>query len=209
MLTIRHLSRPGKSVDQPPLLHPVDLDVALGECVVVSGPSGSGKTMLLRAIADLDPNDGEISLDGADRADTPAPEWRRKAVFQPAETGWWSDITGDHFDDHEAARDYFETLDLAPDCLEWPVSRLSTGERQRLGLIRSLLVAPRVLLLDEPTSALDPGTTERVEGLLRERLRLGNAMIITSHDLDQAARLNGRRLIMEDRRLRPVEDAAR
>ncbi len=209
MLTIRDLTRPGKSADQPPLLHPVNLDVAAGECVVVSGPSGSGKTMLLRAIADLDPNDGEVSLDGTDRADTPAPEWRRKAVFQPAETGWWSDITGDHFDDPEAARGFFETLDLDDDCLKWPVSRLSTGERQRLGLIRSLLVAPRVLLLDEPTSALDPGTTERVEALLRERLQAGNAMIITSHDLDQAVRLNGRRLIMEDRRLRPSEVAER
>ena len=64
-LSIRGLSRPG--------LAPVDLDVPAGACVSIDGPSGAGKTLLLRAIADLDPNEGEVFLDGTERALMPAP----------------------------------------------------------------------------------------------------------------------------------------
>ncbi len=69
MLDVRGLRRPG--------LGPVDLTLAAGECVALSGPSGAGKSLLLRAIADLDPSDGEVSLDGTAREAIPAPAWRR------------------------------------------------------------------------------------------------------------------------------------
>ncbi len=71
------------------------LVVPAGSCVVLMGASGSGKTRLLRAIADLDPNTGTISCDGADRRAMPASDWRRKVSFVPAESGWWADIVGD------------------------------------------------------------------------------------------------------------------
>ena len=70
MLKIRGLGRPG--------LDPVDLDVAPGECVAISGPSGAGKSILLRAIADLDPNEGQVSLKDQPREAMPAPDWRRR-----------------------------------------------------------------------------------------------------------------------------------
>ncbi len=72
------------------------------------------------------------------------------------------------------------------------MSRLSTGERQRLALIRTLSLSPRVMLLDEPTSGLDPDSVERVEGVLRQRLDDGAAIAIVTHDAEQAARLAGR-----------------
>ena len=56
------------------------LTVERGECVGIAGPSGAGKSVLLRAIADLDPNDGVLRLDGADRATLPAPAWRRRVA---------------------------------------------------------------------------------------------------------------------------------
>ena len=62
-------------------LKPVSLEVADGECVSVQGPSGSGKSLLLRAIADLDLNEGQAFLDGRPRASMPAPEWRRQVVY--------------------------------------------------------------------------------------------------------------------------------
>ncbi len=83
------------------------------------------------------------------------------------------------------------------------VARLSTGERQRLALVRALVLDSPVLLLDEPTGPLDPESVARVEALLAERLKLGAAMVLVSHDPAQSARLGGRRRVMRERRLEP------
>ncbi|MDH3346207.1 MAG: ATP-binding cassette domain-containing protein, partial [Kiritimatiellaceae bacterium] len=68
-----------------------------GQCTVLSGPSGCGKTLLLRALADLDPAEGAIYLDGAERAEMAAPAWRRQVGWLPAEASWWADRVGEHF----------------------------------------------------------------------------------------------------------------
>ena len=82
----------------------------------------------------------------------------------------------------------------------WPITRLSTGEKQRLALVRALLGAPDVLLLDEPTSGLDPDATAAVEALLRERLAAGLALILVTHDADLAARLGSAQLEVDPSR---------
>ena len=64
---------------------PVSISVARGECLAILGASGSGKSLLFRAIADLDPNQGEVSLNGRSREDMPAYEWRRQVSLVPAE----------------------------------------------------------------------------------------------------------------------------
>ncbi len=194
MLTIRKLARRG--------LGPIDLDLADGRCIALSGPSGSGKTLLLRAIADLDPHQGAACLDGEDRRAMAAPEWRRRVAYLAAESGWWTDLTGAHFADREAAATLLPQLGLAAHALDWPVSRLSTGERQRLALIRLLIGRPRVMLLDEPTSALDDDATRAVEGLIRRRLAAGAAALVVSHDSGQAERLGAGRLFLADGALR-------
>ena len=85
------------------LLKPASLSLSAGECIAVRGPSGSGKTLLLRAIADLDPNEGLVSLGGRDRSTIAGPEWRRLVGYVPAEPGWWADTVGEHFDEWMAA----------------------------------------------------------------------------------------------------------
>lgn len=186
MLRVRALSRPG--------LGPVDLDLADGEAVALLGPSGAGKSLLMRAIADLDPNDGEISLDGRSREDMPAPDWRRRVTYLAAEPGWWGERAADLFPDPDAARDLLPSLDLPAAMLERPIAELSTGERQRLALARVLMQAPPVMLLDEPTGSLDQATTHAVEAALRARLAAGAALLFATHDEDLAARLAGRSL---------------
>jgi ABC-type iron transport system FetAB ATPase subunit len=187
-----------------PLVGPFALSVAAGECVGISGASGAGKSLFLRMIADLDPNEGSAWLDERERGSFTAPAWRRQVMYVPAEPGWWSERVAAHFTDMAAARAMAARLDLKPDLFDGPVLRLSTGERQRLALIRAMLLAPKVLLLDEPTSALDEATRAMTEQLLCEALASGVALLLVSHDRAQAARLGSRQFVMEAGKLRPA-----
>ncbi len=190
MLKIRRLTRLG--------LSPVDLDLDRGECIALGGPSGAGKSILLRAIADLDPNEGDVSLDGQSRDAQPAHDWRRKVVYVPAEAGWWADRVDGHFPEPGLAVPLMEKLGLTEEALGWEVARLSTGEKQRLALTRAFLTTPRVLLLDEPTSGLDPEAAAKVEGMLDERRDQGLSVIVVTHDDSQAARMASRRFEMKE-----------
>jgi ABC-type lipoprotein export system ATPase subunit len=67
---------------------PFELDLSGGTCAAITGPSGSGKSLFLRMIADLDPNEGEVWLNGRERASMPAPEWRKQTSYVSAESGW-------------------------------------------------------------------------------------------------------------------------
>jgi ABC-type iron transport system FetAB ATPase subunit len=150
---------------------------------------------LLRAIADLDPHQGEARLDGVPAHAIAAPIWRRRVGLLPAESRWWTERVGDHFG--HPPPDWLAGLGLPAEVFDWTVSRLSSGERQRLALARLLENRPEVLLLDEPTANLDPENTERVQALLRgyQRSR-GAALLWVSHDRGQLERMTGRILEM-------------
>jgi ABC-type lipoprotein export system ATPase subunit len=189
-----------------PLAGPFDLTLEAGERLAVSGPSGSGKSLLLRMIADLDPNTGHAWLDGVARDSLGAPEWRRRVPYVAAESGWWRDTPAEHFapQTQGAARKLAERLGVRGQAFDEEVRRLSTGERQRLAIIRALVLDTPVLLLDEPTGPLDPDSTARVEAVLAERAAAGTSIVLVSHDPAQAGRLGARRMRMADRRLEPV-----
>lgn len=186
---------------------PVDLRVDAGECVAVLGRSGSGKTVLLRAVADLDPHEGDCLLDGIRCSAMAAPQWRKRVTYVPADSGWWADRIADHFADPAAARSLLPGVGLSQEAMEWAVARLSTGERQRAALLRALTPANRVLLLDEPTSGLDAQTRDRIEALLRERLAEGRSILLVTHDPELAQRLAHRSFLLEDGRLREEAEA--
>lgn len=186
---------------------PIDLTISGGECVAILGPSGSGKSLLLRAIADLDPNAGRVVLNGQFREGMPAWEWRRKVSFVPAETGWWADRVGDHFADESDVSDLLAALKMS-NAMEWEVSRLSTGERHRLGIIRALQTKPHALLLDEPTASLDVDMTTAVEELIRQQLAGEVSVLMVTHDEEQARRIATRSMRMADGQLAPVAGTA-
>jgi putative ABC transport system ATP-binding protein len=188
------------------LAGPFDLELETGECVAITGPSGSGKSLFLRMIADLDPNQGDVFLDGAERRTFTAPAWRRRVLYNAAEPGWWRDNVAEHFPAEAMAfaRDMAPRLALAPALLDAPVVQLSTGERQRTALIRALALNAPVLLLDEPSGALDQDSTGLVEAILRERLAAGVSIAMVTHSEDQAKRLGHRHLRMNNRHLVPA-----
>jgi len=188
LLQIKELARP--------MLGPVNLSVNAGECLCITGPSGGGKSLLLRAIADLDPHAGEVLLDGIPAQDVEPEQWRRQVGLLPPESSWWLPQPGDHF--HNGMPVSLEQLGLADSILQQPVSRLSSGERQRLALLRLLANQPGVLLLDEPTANLDPDNTQRVERVIADYLdRYRAAVIWVSHDRSQVQRVASRHLELD------------
>jgi phosphate-transporting ATPase len=181
MLKVDKLSRTG--------LAPASLMLPAGAIGVLTGPSGAGKSLLARAIVDLDPNDGEVWWKGRARSAMPAPAWRRLIGYVPAESGWWAERVGAHFANPSAMTPLLEAVGLPADAMDWPLARASTGERQRLALLRALEAGPEVLILDEPTSALDEETRQRVEDLILAQRRNGLTFLVITHDPAQAARL--------------------
>jgi putative ABC transport system ATP-binding protein len=177
---------------------PFDLNLSAGACAAITGPSGSGKSLFLRMIADLDPNEGKVWLNGTERASVPAPEWRRKTTYVSAESGWWADTVIEHFARNKRSEvaGLAARLGLHADLLDASIGRLSTGEKQRLALVRALLLYPPVLLLDEPTGPLDEESVTKVEALLRERMASGISILLVTHDPNQAERLGDQRYRM-------------
>lgn len=176
---------------------PFDLHIPAGECICLSGISGAGKSLTLRALADLDPHEGDVALNGDRAADISGPEWRRQVGLLPAESRWWRDTVGEHF--QQVDESLLSQVGFAPDVMQWQVSRLSTGERQRLALLRLLTNKPSVLLLDEPTASLDRENILRVEEVISVyRQRHGAAVLWVSHNTEQITRVCSQHVKIEN-----------
>ncbi len=176
---------------------PFDLSVRAGECICISGDSGAGKSLLLRSLADLEPHEGTVWWRETEATSMSGPEWRRRIGYLAAESNWWRHRVSDHFAD-QAVRDALPDVGLPDTLWEAEVAELSTGERQRLALLRLLANRPQVLLLDEPTASLDPQSTRRVEALVeRYRVDHGTPVVWVSHDPEQIERVADRHLRLD------------
>lgn len=187
---------------------PLSFSLSQGECIGIRGQSGVGKTQMFRALSDLIPSTGEVLLRGRARETFAAPRWRTLVSMLPTDSVWWYDDVAAHFNSSEA-RAFLDRMcgkvGLAAEIASWQVNRLSTGEKQRLALLRSLQIKPGILLLDEPTSALDDLSTKLVETLLLERCRdEGLSLMWVSHDEAQLARVSDRLFVMHKNQLTEV-----
>lgn len=172
-------------------LRDVSLAVEPGEIVCISGESGAGKSRLLRAIADLEPHAGEAEIGADGRAAVAAHCWRGWVMLVPAESSWWGDTVKEHFLDPVPGS--LAAFGLADEALQWQVSRLSSGEKQRLAVLRALSHEPRALLLDEPTANLDPELARDVEDWMRAYARRERLPVLwVAHDRAQIERVADR-----------------
>lgn len=181
----------------------ISLEIKPGEIVCLSGESGAGKSRLLRAIADLEPHEGEVSLGDIDRSSLPAHEWRHQVMLVPAESQWWADHVGDHF--CQPMPQALKALGFSDEAMQWSVARLSSGEKQRLAAARALSCQPKALLLDEPTANLDDDNTEQFERwILGEIKKHAMPVVWVAHDEAQMKRVGDRHFRIKGDHLEPA-----
>lgn len=173
-------------------LNPTSVDATSGSLIAVIGPNGAGKTSLLRALAGIERETGQILVDG-EPIDEAAPARRMRLLsFLPATRSLvWpiaaQDVIELGLPSPDPARivELVELLELA-NLAARPVNQLSTGERSRVLLARALAARPRLLLLDEPLSNLDPYWVLRTLQILRAEIDASGCTVLASvHDLSQ------------------------
>ena len=190
----------------------VTFDVARSEIVALVGPNGAGKTTMMRMLAGLiAPTKGSVTIDGVLLTQATGSLLRQRIGFLTEAPGLWDRLTV-----RENLRIYaglyalagpersidrvLNTFDLA-DAASSRGAELSKGMRQKVALARALLHDPAILLLDEPTSGLDPEIARSVRRLLDERRAAGCAILVSTHNLDEAARLADRIAVLQGRLL--------
>jgi sulfonate transport system ATP-binding protein len=186
-----------RSFDGRGILHGVDLDVRRGEFVALLGRSGSGKSTLLRILARLDDDfGGQLWV----------PE-RPAVAFQDSRLLPWAKVIDNvtlglrQRGVRQRALDLLEEVGLTDRAKAWP-DTLSGGEAQRAALARALIRQPELLLMDEPFGALDALTRIRMHRLLRTLCdRYRPAVLLVTHDVDEAILLADRVLVLTDGRL--------
>jgi ABC-2 type transport system ATP-binding protein len=190
----------------------VSFDVARSEIVALLGPNGAGKTTTMRMLGGLiAPSSGTVSIDGVPLTRATGTSLRGRIGFLTESPGLWDRLSvrenlrvyaglyGVAHPDRAIDRvlEMFELSDRAAT----RAAELSKGLRQKVALARALLHEPAVLLLDEPTSGLDPEVKRGVRRLLDDRRAAGCAILVSTHNLDEAERLADRVAVLQRRLL--------
>jgi sulfonate transport system ATP-binding protein len=208
-LEIKRVSKSFDVAGDPVLaLRDFDLQVAVGEFVSIVGASGCGKSTLLRLIVGLEADyEGDILLDGARIAGT---SLDRAIVFQEHRLFPW--LTAEEniglgllnsklsaAEKRATVQAHLELVGLATFAKAYP-GQLSGGMAQRVGIARSLVNRPRILLLDEPLGALDALTRTHLQTELAQIIRHeGSTAMLVTHDVEEAVYLGDRVVIMHPR----------
>lgn len=190
------------------VLHSVDAAFGAATVTAVVGPSGAGKTSLLRCLNRLDePEQGTVFLDGQDVRKLDPTELRKRVgmIFQTPvlfDGGIRSNLSyGLNGVVDERLIGALHAAGLDASFLDRDSTAVSVGQAQRICIARALLRDPEVLLMDEPTSALDKDAAARVETLITELSEQGYAVVVVTHDLQQAKRVAKRAFLLVDGRI--------
>ena len=208
-LEIRGLA---KSFERP-AVDGLDLNVPAGEFYCLLGPNGAGKTTTLRMVTGLlKPDRGSISIFGVDALKDPLGA-KRIMAWVSDEPMLYDHLTPVEYLDFVAglwgvdalsaaarAKDFLSRLGLSPYADE-RCGGFSKGMRQKLALAGALVHEPKLVILDEPFTGLDAGSSRVVKDVLRERVRAGCCVIMTTHILEVAERMADRIGVMANGRL--------
>ncbi|MDB5290704.1 MAG: transporter ATP-binding protein [Phycisphaerales bacterium] len=194
--------RVSKSYDGKPVLKDINLTIPPGQTTALIGPSGSGKSTVLGLMTGLlKPESGVITFEGQPITPARLPAIRRRIGYVIQDGGLFPHLTGlanvtlmaRHIRwPAEKIRYRVEELStlarLSPELLERYPAEVSGGQRQRMSLMRALMLDPDVLLLDEPLAALDPMVrAELQDDLAAVFRRLSKTVVIVTHDINEAA----------------------
>lgn len=190
----------------------LDLEVRQGEVFGFLGPNGAGKSTTLRLLLDLiRPTAGGARVLGLD-ARAAGLEIRRRVGFLPGDLALYPKLSGRVVLDHLARlrggvdrrlRDSLvERFDAE---IDRPVRELSTGNRQKLGLVQAFMHEPELLILDEPIAGLDPLVQQSFHQLLGEVSAAGRTVLLSSHTLAEVERVTHRLAILRRGRLVVVD----
>lgn len=188
-------------------LGPVSFEIADGETVGFLGRNGAGKTTALRVLAcDLRPSSGSISINGVDAVADPH-DVRKQIGFLPENPPLYADMTvidylrfaaelrglkkADHVKRIPEVLDLTNLGDVAGD----PISTLSHGFRQRVGVAQAIVHQPKLLILDEPTRGLDPVQIVEMRSMINN-LKLKHTVLISSHILTEISQTCDRLLVL-------------
>ncbi|HME02726.1 MAG TPA: ABC transporter ATP-binding protein [Solirubrobacteraceae bacterium] len=189
-------------------LFELDLEVQQGEVFGFLGPNGSGKSTTMRLLLDLiRPTSGSARVLGLDASEDSL-EIRRRVGFLPGDLAMYPKLSGRVVLDYLArlrggvdprVRDSLaERFDAD---LDRPIHQLSTGNRQKLGLIQAFMHEPELLILDEPIAGLDPLVQQSFHALLGELSGQGRTVFLSSHTLSEVERVTDRLAILRQGRL--------
>jgi ABC-2 type transport system ATP-binding protein len=190
--------------------------VRRSEVLALLGPNGAGKTTTLRMLGGLiAPTSGSVAIDGVDLTHATANQLRGRIGFLTESPGLWDRLTVREnlriyaglysLPDPNRAVDRMLEVFALTDRARSRTAELSKGLRQKVALARALMHDPLVLLLDEPTSGLDPEVTRGFRHLIDERRSSGCAILISTHNLDEAERIADRVAVLH-RRLLALDD---
>jgi ABC-2 type transport system ATP-binding protein len=193
-------------------LFELDLEVDRGEVFGFLGPNGAGKSTTMRLLLDLiKPTGGSASMLGLDTREDSL-EIRARVGFLPGDFALYPKLTGaevlDYLAelrggvDHRLRDSLTERFDAE---LERPVRELSTGNRQKVGLIQAFMHEPELLILDEPIAGLDPLVQQSFHALLDEVSSQGRTVFLSSHTLSEVERVTDRVAILREGRLVVVD----